>query len=80
MIKLRPYQQELIDKTRNLMQQGSKSVLICSPCGSGKTLLTAQMLKTAAEKGMPSICAKWAIRCSMLYFKERTSVYSCKTS
>src|SRR3990172_7399037 len=51
---LRPYQDEIIDRTRNFMRQGVKSVLIQSPTGSGKTLLTAHMLGTAAEKGMPS--------------------------
>lgn len=35
------------------MQQGCKSILITSPTGSGKTLLTAFMLKSAAEKKMP---------------------------
>lgn len=34
------------------MQQGKKSILIQSPTGSGKTLLTAHMLHTAAQKGM----------------------------
>ena len=36
------------------MRQGVKSVLIQSPTGSGKTLLTAHMLGTSAERGMPS--------------------------
>lgn len=36
------------------MRQGVKSVLIQSPTGSGKTLLTAHMLRAAADKGMPS--------------------------
>lgn len=33
------------------MSTGHKSILIQSPTGSGKTLLTAYMLKTCAEKG-----------------------------
>jgi len=53
-VQLRPYQNEIIDKTRNLMRLGAKSILIQSPTGSGKTLLTSHMLGTAAEKGMPS--------------------------
>jgi superfamily II DNA or RNA helicase len=36
------------------MQRGVKSVLIQSPTGSGKTLLTAHMLGSAAERGLPS--------------------------
>lgn len=51
---LRPYQQDIIAKTRGLMAQGVRSILIQSPTGSGKTALTAHMLHTAAEKGMAS--------------------------
>lgn len=36
------------------MRDGKKSILIQSPTGSGKTLLTAHMVKTAASKGMGS--------------------------
>lgn len=53
-MKLRPYQTDLIDKARALMKEGCKSILIQSPTGSGKTLLTAHMLHTAASKGMRS--------------------------
>lgn len=53
-MNLRPYQLDLIDKTRALMKEGCKSILIQSPTGSGKTLLTAHMLHTAASKGMRS--------------------------
>lgn len=53
-MNLRPYQSELIKNTRALMAQGAKSILIQSPTGSGKTLLTAHMLHTAAQKGMAS--------------------------
>jgi len=52
---LRPYQDELIRSARSLMMKGCKSILLQSPTGSGKTALTAHMLKTAAEKGMPSV-------------------------
>lgn len=37
-----------------LMAQGVRSILIQAPTGSGKTLLTAHMLHTAAQKGMAS--------------------------
>lgn len=52
MISLRPYQSELIDKTRALMQAGNRSILIQSPTGSGKTLLTAHMVGTCVQKRM----------------------------
>lgn len=54
-VALRPYQTEIISQTRTLMQKGCRSILIQSPTGSGKTLLTAHMLHTAAEKGMRSL-------------------------
>lgn len=51
-VNLRQYQTSIIDECRSLMISGNKSILIQSPTGSGKTLLTAYMLKTAASKGM----------------------------
>lgn len=54
-IILRPYQTDIISRTRALMQKGYKSILITSPCGSGKTAFTAHMLHTAAGKGMRSL-------------------------
>lgn len=50
-VNLRPYQSDLISKTRALMLQGCKSILLQSPTGSGKTLLTAFMLKSCVERG-----------------------------
>ena len=51
---LRDYQIKLIEDIRASMREGCKSILLQSPTGSGKTILTAFMLKTAAEKGMHS--------------------------
>lgn len=48
--KLRDYQQEIIDQVRSSMKTGCKSILIQSPTGSGKTALTAFMMKTASAK------------------------------
>lgn len=47
---LRPYQIEAIDKMREMMSRGCRSVLYQGATGSGKTLLTAFMLKTCVEK------------------------------
>lgn len=52
---LRPYQHDLIEQTRAKMLAGHRSIIITSPTGSGKTLLTANMLGTAAARGMPSL-------------------------
>lgn len=49
---LRPYQEALVTQVRSMMQRGVRSILVQSPTGSGKTLLTAHMVKTAASKGM----------------------------
>ena len=51
-MELRLYQGDLISEARSHMVRGVKSVLIQSPTGSGKTLLTAYMLKTSAAKGL----------------------------
>lgn len=53
-MRLRPYQQDIITEARYLMTQGHRSILISSPTGSGKTLLTAHMLKTSSAKGLSS--------------------------
>lgn len=53
MIQLRPYQNKLIEMTRDQMMK-HKSVLIQSPTGSGKTATTAEMLRLASLKGKRS--------------------------
>jgi DNA repair protein RadD len=53
--QLRPYQVEIIDQVRTLMRRGVRSILVQSPTGSGKTLLTAHMLGNAASRGMSSV-------------------------
>lgn len=55
MIELRGYQSDIINEARAEMKRGIKSLLITSPCGSGKTVLVAHMLKTAASRNMPSL-------------------------
>lgn len=51
MIELRPYQIDMIDQTRALMTKGVKSILLQLPTGGGKTVLTADMLHSASQKG-----------------------------
>lgn len=53
-MELRSYQVDILDQARELMRTRTRSILIQSPTGSGKTLLTAHMLKKSAEKGMVS--------------------------
>lgn len=52
---LRTYQVDIEEETRRRMKAGIRSILLQSPTGSGKTLLTASMLGKAAQKGMPSL-------------------------
>ena len=54
-MQLREYQHQIIKETRALFNNGIKSVAIQSPTGSGKTILAAQMLKTASSKGFGSM-------------------------
>lgn len=54
-LKLRPYQETLIDKIREKMNQGSKRILVVAPTGSGKTAMVAHMLGTASNKGLRSV-------------------------
>lgn len=49
-ILLRPYQSELIQSASKAMREGHKSVLIQSETGSGKTVLSAHMLKSCLDK------------------------------
>ncbi|MGH2612076.1 MAG: DEAD/DEAH box helicase [Rhabdochlamydiaceae bacterium] len=44
---LRQYQIDILEKSRSLMAQGVKSICIQSPTGSGKTVLSAHMIKSA---------------------------------
>ena len=71
-MQLRPYQESILLETRALMRQGNKSIAIVSATGSGKTILTAYMLKSSAEKGVASffIChRRELIHQSMAAFK-----------
>ena len=51
MVRLRPYQQDLFEKTQREIRAGKRRVLVVSPCGSGKTMLMAHMAEQAQLKG-----------------------------
>jgi len=53
--ELRDYQHRITDEARELMRSGEKSILITSPTGSGKTVLTANMLDISSKKGIDSM-------------------------
>ena len=50
-VTLRPYQQDLLDKTTSAFKQGYRRVLVESPTGSGKTILLTKMASLAQENG-----------------------------
>lgn len=48
---LRPYQENLLNDARKAYGNGFKAPCIVSPCGSGKSVLVAEMAKCATDKG-----------------------------
>lgn len=54
-MKLRPYQEELLEKTRNEVARGKRSVLLYLPMGGGKTHIAAAMFQGAFQKGNRAI-------------------------
>ncbi len=50
-LSLRPYQVEKISEARALMAQGKRSICLVSPTGSGKTVMSAQIIRGALDKG-----------------------------
>lgn len=50
-VTLRPYQTELIEKIKNELRQGKKSVCAVLGCGGGKSLIEGMITKFANDKG-----------------------------
>lgn len=48
---LRPYQIDLLEKARAEYRNGAKSPCIVLPCGGGKSVIVAEMAKSATAKG-----------------------------
>lgn len=55
MITLRPYQEQIIEEVRQSMSQGCRSLLVTSPTGSGKTALTAEMVRRSLAKSPDNV-------------------------
>ena len=49
-MELRPYQSVTIEAVRNSIRTGNKRIIIQAPCGSGKTIVAAEITKRALEK------------------------------
>ena len=50
-MKLRNYQDNLINATREAFKEGFKAPLVVLPCGAGKTVMFAYMARTHVELG-----------------------------
>lgn len=50
MIELRPYQADLVDKTREAMLAGHRSILLVAPTGAGKTVMFSHFTASAVAK------------------------------
>lgn len=55
--ELREYQKQLKTDIRNLFQNGKRSVILCSPTGSGKTVTFADICRNAVDRGMKVLIA-----------------------
>ena len=49
-MELRPYQNDLIEKARNAYRHGARAPCIVLPCGGGKSVIVADIAKSATEK------------------------------
>ena len=52
---LRPYQRDCIDKLRERVIAGKRRLLLYMPTGGGKTVVAAEIIRLALEKGNPSL-------------------------
>lgn len=48
---LRPYQSDLLNKTREAYRNGARAPCIVLPCGGGKSVIVADVAKSATQKG-----------------------------
>jgi superfamily II DNA or RNA helicase len=49
-MELRPYQPVTIEAVRNSIRAGNKRIILQAPCGSGKTIMAAEIVRCALEK------------------------------
>lgn len=50
-MNLRPYQNDLIERARISFNEGKRAPCIVSPCGSGKSIIAAELARCATIKG-----------------------------
>lgn len=49
LFKLHPYQQKLVDKARNSYKDGYKSPCVVAPCGAGKSVIIAEVVRMTTK-------------------------------
>jgi len=54
-LELRPYQLDAIERVRAEVRQGCKRVLVCAPTGAGKTVIGAEIMRSAFAAGSRSL-------------------------
>lgn len=78
-MKLRPYQDDMVQRTRAAMARGTKSILIQACTGAGKTALASSMVQSALSKGRTSHFAvhrRLLLKQTEVTFKEFNIDYS----
>lgn len=50
MFKLRPYQEQAIEKSRRSIRAGNKRIILQASCGAGKTIMAAEIVRCALVK------------------------------
>lgn len=54
-MQLRDYQSRAIDELRARLLQGKRRLLLVAPTGAGKTVIASEMIRSANERGTPTL-------------------------
>jgi len=67
-LELRPYQQEAVTRTREAFRVGRKRPLLVLPTGAGKSVIVAEIIRLAVDKGSKVL---WMVHRRNLVFQMR---------